>query len=202
MTPTSRHGVKPGDGVPGRCGRPGGPRGRGGLGAGNGGEACQMVPLTMPDIAARLRRGEDPLLGARAGHLAGVRRTHALASPGLAAAAPPVWSRFSRRQRRKLAPLDRVPQHRRINQRGTAARQTVISPTTKRSKAPPRHTGSARSPATTPPTREHRPWAGRNPDVPERRTPYTMMPGPSADNTVPTHRAAHPPQVGCRRCGG
>ncbi len=53
-----------------------------------------MVPLTMPDIAARLRRGEDPLL-------VPVRVTW-LASGGppalasrLAGAAPPVWSRFS-----------------------------------------------------------------------------------------------------------
>ena len=57
-------------------------------------EAGQMVPLTMPDIAARLRRGDDPLL-------VPVRVTW-LASGGppalasrLVGAAPPVWSRFS-----------------------------------------------------------------------------------------------------------
>ena len=75
----ARHGVKPGGGVPGRCGRPGGARGRGGLGAGTG-RSGQMVPLTMPGHRGAVAARGRPGAGAGAGHLAGVRRAAALAS--------------------------------------------------------------------------------------------------------------------------
>ena len=98
-------------------------------------------------------------------------------------------------KRDKPAAQDRVPQHRRINQRGGAARQRRFSHHKKtRSTTPPARISQITGDN---PSHSGAPALGwTKPHVPERRTPYTTSPRPSADNTVPMRSSRAPSSAG------
>ena len=89
-----------------------------------------------------------------------------------------------------------VPQHRRIDQRGSRRARAGGSPTTGRPTARPRRRGSARSPATARATAGAPGLGWTKPHVPERRMPNTTSPRPSADSTVPTRSSRAPCSAG------